>query len=179
MRKFRSDNGEQICGTPIYLIICFILTLILTNPPIFGTILKHSVLFVYIPNHFSPFSTICHNCHTPLHFGFSAMLRIWHVQACKMEPQVSFILWLGPSTHPQLGFFCKCCAVSSPQQSMCGVPPPSICFLSMLCGVPTPFVPLIKKVCAVSPHSSTNFSVWCPPPHVILILCHTWFCLGF
>ena len=45
----------------------------------------------------------------------------------------------------------------------------------MLCGVPTPFVPLIKKVCAVSPPSSTNFSVRCPPlcnsvplPHLAL-----------
>ena len=69
-----------------------------------------------------------------------------------------------PPTHPQLSFFCKYCAVSPPQQSMCGVPPPSICFLSMLCSVPTPFVPLIKKVCAMSPPSSTCNSV----PHLAL-----------
>ena len=47
------------------------------------------------------------------------------------------------TTHPQLSFFCKFCAVSPPQQSMCGVP--------------TPFVPLIKKVCAVPPPSSIHF----------------------
>ena len=176
MRKFRSDNGEQICGTPIYLIICFILTLILTNPPIFGTILKHSVLFVYIPNHFSPFSTICHNCHTPLHFGFSAMLRIWHVQACKMEPQIGVILWLGPSTHPQLGFFCKCCAVSLPKQSMCGVPPSMLSFNVVWC--PHPICSTHQEgMCCVPPFQYKFLCV--VSPHIILCLCHTWFCLGF
>ena len=104
-------------------------------------------------------------CHTRLHLGFSAKLRIWQLPACKMEPQSGIILWLGPPTHsppthPQLSFFCKCCWVSPPQQSMCGVP--------------TPFVPLIMKVCAVSPPSSTIFSVGPQCNSVPLPLC-----LGF
>ena len=30
-------------------------------------------------------------CHTRLHLGFSAKLRIWQVPTCKMEPQSGFI----------------------------------------------------------------------------------------
>ena len=30
-------------------------------------------------------------CHTRLHLGFSAKLRIWQVPACKMEPQSDII----------------------------------------------------------------------------------------
>ena len=69
-----------------------------------------------------------------LHLGFSVKLRIWQVPACKMEPRSGIIYWLGPPTHqppthPQLSFFYKCCAVSPPQQSKCGVPPSQCMFL--------------------------------------------------
>ena len=39
------------------------------------------------------------NCHSRLHPGFSANLRILQVLSCKMEPQSGIILWLGPPTH--------------------------------------------------------------------------------
>ena len=73
------------------------------------------------------------------------------------------------TTHPLTTkiFFLKCCAVSPPQQNMCSVPLPSICFFSMLCGVPTKFVLLIKKVCGCPPL----------PVQIFLWLCHTWLCL--
>ena len=32
-------------------------------------------------------------CHTRLHLGFPAMLKIWQVPACKMEPQRGIIIW--------------------------------------------------------------------------------------
>ena len=35
--------------------------------------------------------TVHYFCHTRLHLGFSAKLRIWQVQACKMEPLSSNI----------------------------------------------------------------------------------------
>ena len=41
------------------------------------------------------------NCHTRLHLGFSAKLRIWQVSACKMEPRSGNISWKNhPPTHP-------------------------------------------------------------------------------
>ena len=41
---------------------------------------------------------LSHNCHTQLHLGFSANLRIWQVSACKMEPQRSInFIWEPPS----------------------------------------------------------------------------------
>ena len=42
---------------------------------------------------------IKYNCHTRLHLGFSAKLRIWQVSACKMEPRSGMIMYVGP-THP-------------------------------------------------------------------------------
>ena len=33
-----------------------------------------------------------HYCHTRLHLGFSAKLRIWQISACKMEPRSGIIL---------------------------------------------------------------------------------------
>ena len=32
-------------------------------------------------------------CHTRLHLGFEAMLKIWQVPACKMEPQRGIIIY--------------------------------------------------------------------------------------
>ena len=44
-------------------------------------------------------------CHTRLHLGFSAKLRIWQVPACKMEPRSGIISWKNhPPTQPY-GFF--------------------------------------------------------------------------
>ena len=40
-------------------------------------------------------------CHTRLHLGFSANLRIWQVSACKMEPQRGIIL-MKPTQPPTL-----------------------------------------------------------------------------
>ena len=68
---------------------------------------------VYIAAHFLPHSGSI----------LDSQPRIWQVSACKMEPRSGIISWFGPPpTHRQLSFFCKCCAVSPPQQSMCGVP---------------------------------------------------------
>ena len=39
-------------------------------------------------------------CHTRLHLGFSAKLRIWQASACKMEPRSGIISCKKPSTHP-------------------------------------------------------------------------------
>ena len=39
-------------------------------------------------------------CHTRLHLGFSAKMRIWQVAACKMEPQRGIVLDQKPPTHP-------------------------------------------------------------------------------
>ena len=38
-------------------------------------------------------------CHTRLHLGFSAKLRIWQASACKMEPRSGYISCKTP-THP-------------------------------------------------------------------------------
>ena len=39
-------------------------------------------------------------CHTRLHLGFSAKLRIWQVPADKMEPQSGNISWKTPASRP-------------------------------------------------------------------------------
>ena len=73
-------------------------------------------------------------CHTRLHLGFSAKLRIWQVTTCKLEPRSGIIIWqnfLLPAPEP---------ARSDP--------PTAKLFLSMLCGVPTPILPPINKVYA-------------------------------
>ena len=88
------------------------------------------------------YGTMVRYCHTRLHLGFSAKLRIWQDGATKW-----YDFDLG-TTHPLLG---QNWIITLFLSMLYGVPPPSICFLSMLCGVPNPFVPLIKKVCAVFP----------------------------
>ena len=110
-------------------------------------------------------------CHTRLHLGFSAKLRIWQVPACKMEPRSGIIFCKNrpdrPTTQSSLRtcFFFQCCAVSPPQLF-----PTSAKYVR--CPPSHPIVYLIKKVCAVShPHSRCFF--------VVLCLCHTWLCLGF
>ena len=39
-------------------------------------------------------------CHTRLHLGFPAMLKIWQVPACKGEPRSGYIMQLEPPTQP-------------------------------------------------------------------------------
>ena len=74
-------------------------------------------------------------CHTRLHLGCSAKLRIWQVSACKMEPQSGTIItdWASqPAVY--LLWFSQCCAVSPPQlfppsKKYVRCPPhPNICF---------------------------------------------------
>ena len=50
----------------------------------------------FLPSHF---------CHTRLHLGFSANLRIWQVSACKMEPQRGIILMKPPTQPPAAHLF--------------------------------------------------------------------------
>ena len=99
-----------------------------------------------------------------LHLGFSAKLRIWQVSACKMEPRSGIISWLGPPpTHPQLSFSCKCCAVSPPQQSMCGVPPSQYMLSFKVVRCPHPICSTHQEcMCGVPPCNSV------PLPHLAL-----------
>ena len=62
-----------------------------------------------------------------LHPGFSAILKIWQIPACKMEPQGGYIMQLEPPT------------ASVWNQKIC-------LFLSMLWSVSTPIVPPINRV---------------------------------
>ena len=41
-----------------------------------------------------------YHCHTRLHLGFLAKLRIWQVPACKMEPRSGYISGKKPATQP-------------------------------------------------------------------------------
>ena len=43
------------------------------------------------------------DCHTRLHLGFSANLRIWQVPACKMEPRSGTIICLNHLTTQPAG----------------------------------------------------------------------------
>ena len=104
-------------------------------------------------------------CHTRLHLGLSAGLKIFQVPTCKMEPQRGCIMQRTPSTQPLTkphNLFLQCCAVSPPQmihhqQSVCGVHPCMFFFshpncspnYESMCGVP----PLpVCFFCSVSPH---------------------------
>ena len=117
------------------------------------------------------FQSFWYNCHTRLHHGLSAKLRIWQVPACRMEPQVFFfyLAWT-PHTHPPTAklFLSMLCGVLPPPNKVCAA-----------CGVPTPIryvgCPHLNKVCAVFPPSSIRFFLCGVPPP----LCHTWLCLGF
>ena len=71
-------------------------------------------------------------CHTRLHLGFSAKLRILQVSACNIERRYDLTLTITPSHRP----------THQPNH-----PPTAKLFLSTLCGVSTPIVPLIKKEC--------------------------------
>ena len=115
-------------------------------------------------------------CHTRLHLGLSAYLRIWQVSACKMEPQSGTIITLEPASHPAsqppsqpCTYFDSLNIVRCPHPNcsiinkVCAVsPPPSICFSHPNC---FPY----KKVCAVSPPPSLRvFCAVSPPPSLWL-----------
>ena len=98
-------------------------------------------------------------CHTRLHLGFSANLRILQVPKCKMEPRSGNIFCKNQPDRPTDR------PTDQPVQFK------ELLLLSMLCGVPTPIVPLINKVCAVPPtppcpNCSPNQESRCgvPPP---------------
>ena len=83
-------------------------------------------------------------CHTRLHLGFSAKLRIWQVSACKMEPRSGIIL---------LMVTISCGGAGS--QSLSKIPYQQLCL----------------KFCAVSPpkyEHVINFSCAVSPPFVLL-----------
>ena len=69
-------------------------------------------------------------CHTLLHLGFLAKLKVWQIPACKMELQPGIIL-LKPPTLPPAAHL-----VLTDEMS-------KHIFLSMLCGVPIPIPPTI------------------------------------
>ena len=108
-------------------------------------------------------------CHTRLHLGYSAKLRIWQVSACKMEPQSGTIITLELASHPAsqpavyLLWLSQCCAVSPPQLF-----PPSMkyvrCPPSQYMFFLTPIVPPFRKYGRCPPLPVYAVSVRCPPP---------------
>ena len=91
-------------------------------------------------------------CHTRLHLGFSAMLRIWQVPACKMEQQSGNISW---KNHPpnHMDFL---------ELILCAVSPPQCEYV-------------IKFWCAVSPPCCPQlFMYWVPPCLIELLLFSVW-----
>ena len=68
-------------------------------------------------------------------------------------------------THSLLSFFYKCCAVSPPQQSMCGVPPSQYMLSFNVVRCPHSICSTHQQgMCGVPPSSSTNISGRCPLP---------------
>ena len=53
-------------------------------------------------------------CHTLLHLGFSAKLKIWQVPICKMEPGSGFKMYQKPPTNRHLPPTCHPPATHSP-----------------------------------------------------------------
>ena len=90
-------------------------------------------------------------CHTRLHFASFSLQDGATEWLCDLA-------WTTPSPHPQLSFFCQCCAVSPPQQIMCGVPTP---IRYVRC-------PHLNKVGAASPPSSIYFFCAVSPPFATL-----------
>ena len=110
---------------------------------------QHWFLFLYFLIHCVSFTTVSaifphsqylhvyyfsspmfHYSHIRLHLGFPAMLKIWQVPACKMEPQRGIIIWRN--------LFPPAPAAARTH------PPAAKLFLSMLCGVPTQILAPIK-----------------------------------
>ena len=76
-----------------------------------------------------------------------------------------FLVWTThpPPTHPQLSFSCKCCVVSPPQQSMCGVPPSQYMLSFNVVRCPHPICSTHQEcMCGVPPCNSV------PLPHLAL-----------
>ena len=106
---------------------------------------------------------IAYYCHTRLHLGFSAKLRIWQVPACKMEPQSDYIMQSGPATQPPhqleiriLSFFFQCCMVSLSTKYVQSLPLPSYVFLC--CVLPT------NTWLQLNYHSSSTYISKCGTP---------------
>ena len=122
------------------------------------------------------------NCHTRLHLGSSAKLRIWHVPACKMEPQRGIILRKPPTHPPPAGHLFLTDPMTTGSLFWCAVFPPPLlapCSESM-CGVPPPYWYPVKKICAVSPPSrNTLFLCSVPSPQFSSVPWTLWLCLGF
>ena len=101
-------------------------------------------------------------CHTRLHLGFSANLRIWQVPACKMEPQRGIILTKPPATR-RTPFSNRSNDYWEPVL-MCGVPPywPPV---QKVCAVsPPPYWHPVQKICEVSPPPGIHFFCAVSPP---------------
>ena len=76
--------GARPLASCLHLCICDHETITISNEPFFFLCeIKHKGF-----------------CHTRLHLGFSANLRIQQVPACKMEPQSGRIMWRTPPNHP-------------------------------------------------------------------------------
>ena len=104
-------------------------------------------------------------CHTRLHLGFSAKLRIWQVPACKMEPQNGVILWLGPPTAKL--FFVNVVRCPHPNKVCvaCGVPPSQYMLSFNVVRCPHPLCSTHQEdVCGVPPFQYKFFCAVSPPP---------------
>ena len=132
-------------------------------------------------------------CHTRLHLGYSARLRIWQVPTCKMEPRSGIIVLINhPTTHPPAGQTCHQDCAMSPictlNNKFALSPPLLLTHLGILCGVPTiacvirvvqcpPTCTLKNKcvvgVCGVPPSpalQTSKYFVRCPPSYFSNIL---------
>ena len=75
-------------------------------------------------------------CHTRLHLGFSANLRIWQVPVCKMEPWSGNISWK-KTTHLTIWIFLFDYLPRYPQMECAVSPPWLLKHLRILCDIPT------------------------------------------
>ena len=104
-------------------------------------------------------------CHTRLHLGFSAKLRIWQVPTCKMEPRSGIIIakiqpasqpTIQPASQPSPAYLSFHCI-----NDMCGVPPPLLSNILEFCVVFPPQLAYLTRYpqleCAVSPPCIANF----------------------
>ena len=110
--------------------------------------------------------SILHYCHTRLHLGFSAELRIWQVPGCKMEPRSGTISWKNrPPTHPPTwpyGFW-FCVSLSPPIMSVpiYYVCPHLLCLSPAIMSVPIYYV-CPHLVCLSPPIMSVPSYYVCP-----------------
>ena len=101
------------------------------------------------------------HCHTGLHLGFSALLRILQVLSCNMGPRSGIILIIfRPPTQPptlptaNVWNFVQCTHISMNIWSN----------FDVWCPPPTPYCPPVQRVCAVSSPPSIHFFCAVSPP---------------